>query len=144
LERRPQETIPRIQQILAKPNPAYASANADLCLWLGWVQEVAGDSAGAHQSFLRAQRELEKLLPEQSSNYGLLDDLALVYMELGDKSKALAFAERAMAANPIEKDAVRGPLPVEILARVCARFGETERALNSLEKIMALPYDGAM
>jgi TolB-like protein/class 3 adenylate cyclase/Tfp pilus assembly protein PilF len=144
LERRPQEIIPRVQQMLAKPNSTYGSLDGDLYLWLGWAQEVAGNSAGAHESFLRAQRELEKLLPELGGDYGLLDDLALAYMELGDKSKALAFAERAMAANPIEKDAVRGPLPVEILARVCTRFGETERALSSLEKILAVPYDGAM
>ena len=144
LERRPREIIPRAQQLLTKSNPAHGSLNGDLCLWLGWAQEVAGDAAGAHESFLRAQRELEKLLPELGGGYGLLDDLALVYMGLGDKSKALAFAERAMNANPIEKDAVRGPLPVEVFARVCTRFEETERALSSLEKIVALPYDGAM
>ena len=30
-------------------------------------------------------------------------------MALGDKAAALALAERAMAANPIEKDALAGP-----------------------------------
>jgi len=34
-------------------------------------------------------------------------------MGLGDKAGALALAERAMAANPIEKDAVTGPFPTE-------------------------------
>jgi hypothetical protein len=65
-------------------------------------------------------------------------------MGLGDKSKASAFAERAIGSNPVEKDAVRGPLPVEILARVCARFRDTDRAINALEKLLTLPYDGAM
>ena len=65
-------------------------------------------------------------------------------MGLCEKSKALDFAQRAIDANPIEKDAVRGPLPVEILARVCAHFGETERAVITLEKLLSIPYDGAM
>ena len=32
-------------------------------------------------------------------------------MGLGDKAAALALAERAIAANPIEKDAISGPIP---------------------------------
>lgn len=141
LERRPQQIIPRVQQILAKPNP---TVDGDLYLWLGWAEEVSGDFANARESFRRAQRELEKLHLELGDDYGLLDDLALVHMALGDKSNALAFAQRAIAANPIEKDAVRGPLPVEILARVSARFGETDQAITALEKLLSLPYDGAM
>ena len=38
-----------------------------------------------------------------------IGDLALTNMGLGDKAAALALAERAMAANPIEKDALTGP-----------------------------------
>jgi len=144
LERRPQQIIPRLQQILAKPNPTFGSADADLWLWLGWAKEVSGDLANARQNFLRSQRELEELLPELDNNYGLLNDLALIHMFLGDKANALDFAQRAIAANPIERDAVRGPLPVEILARVSARFGESDRAIAALEKLLSLPYDGAM
>jgi hypothetical protein len=44
-------------------------------------------------------------------------------MGLGDKAAALALSERAMAAVPIEKDALVGPFPIEILARVAAGMG---------------------
>jgi TolB-like protein/Tfp pilus assembly protein PilF len=144
LERRPEQIIPRIQQILATPHSNQETLDGDLYLWLGWAQQVGGDFANARESFHHARRELETVLPELSNNYGLLGDLALIHMGLGDKSNALAFAERAVAANPIGKDAVRGPLPVEILARVNARFGETDRAITALEKLLSLPYDGAM
>jgi TolB-like protein/Tfp pilus assembly protein PilF len=144
LERRPQQIISRVQQLLTTPNPNLPALDGDVALWLGLAQQIAGDSSGAHESFLRAQRELEKVLPELTNNYGLLDDLALLNMALGDKTKALDFAQRAIDANPMEKDAVRGPLPVEILARVCAHFGETERAITTLEKLLSIPYDGAM
>jgi hypothetical protein len=74
----------------------------------------------------------------------VIGDLALTNMGLGDKTVALALSERAMAANPIEKDAVDGPVAIEILARVAARFGEQDRAIAALEKLLSTPYSGAM
>jgi hypothetical protein len=65
-------------------------------------------------------------------------------MGLGDKAAALALAERAIAANPIEKDAIDGPAPIEILARVAARMGEPDRAIAALQKLVSIPYDGAL
>jgi len=49
-----------------------------------------------------------------------------------------------MAAVPIEKDAVDGPQPIEILARVAARTGEPDRAIAALQKLLATPYEGAL
>jgi serine/threonine-protein kinase len=84
------------------------------------------------------------LLKDQSDNYSLLEDLALIYMGLDDKPNAFALAERAVAAIPIEKDAVRGPVPVEIRVRVAARMGEPDLAISSLKKLLSTPYLGAM
>jgi len=53
-------------------------------------------------------------------------------MGLGEKTTALALAERAMAVRPVEKDAVRGPFLIEILARVAAQTGEPDRAISAL------------
>jgi hypothetical protein len=60
-------------------------------------------------------------------------------MGSGDKAAALALSERAMAALPIEKDAVTGPIPIEILARVAAQTGETDRAIAALQKLLSIP-----
>ena len=65
-------------------------------------------------------------------------------MGLGDKAAALALAERAMAAIPIEKDALDGPIPIEILARVAAQMGEPDRAIAALQKLLSIPYGGAL
>ena len=65
-------------------------------------------------------------------------------MGLGDKAAALALSERAIAANPIEKDAIVGPIPIEILARVAARMGEPDRAIAALQKLLSIPYAGAL
>ena len=61
-------------------------------------------------------------------------------MGLGDKAAAFDLVERAMAAIPIEKDAIDGPGPIEILARVAARMGEPDRAIAALQKLLSIPY----
>src|SRR5438105_7773201 len=127
-ESRPPQIPPRLKEILAKPDPALGYINGELHFWLGWAQEVAGGDAGAQESWRQARSELEPFLKEQPDNYSLIGDLALTNMGLGDKSAALALSERAMAANPIEKDAIVGPIPIEVLARVAARMGEADRA----------------
>jgi serine/threonine-protein kinase len=87
---------------------------------------------------------LEPLLKEQPKNYILIGDLALTNAGLGDKAAALALSQRAMAVVPIEKDAVDGPGPIEILARVAARIGEPDRAIAALQKLVSIPYAGTL
>ena len=144
LERRPAPVIPFIKEVLAKPDAASGYFNGELRLWLGWAQEVAGDHVGARESWRQARSEMEPFLKEQPDNYGLICDLALINMSLGDKADALAFSERAIAANPVEKDAVAGPYPIEILARVAARMGEPDRAVAALQKVLSTPYSGSV
>ena len=144
LERHPAPVIPRLEEILAKPDPALGYYNGELRFWLGWAQEVAGDHVAAQQSWRQARSELESFLKEQPENYKLIGDLALTNMGLGDKTVALTLSERAVAMVPIEKDAVDGPLPIEILARVAVRMGEPDRVIAALQKLLSIPYEGAL
>jgi serine/threonine protein kinase/Tfp pilus assembly protein PilF len=144
LERRPAPIILRLKEILAKPDPALGYVNGELRFWLGWAQEVAGDPAAAQESWRQARGELEPLLKEQPKNYILIGDLALTNTGLGGKAAALALSQRAMAVVPIEKDAVDGPGPIEILARVAARIGEPDRAIAALQKLLSIPYAGPL
>jgi TolB-like protein/class 3 adenylate cyclase/Tfp pilus assembly protein PilF len=144
LERRPAQIIPRLKEMLAKPDLALGYINGELRFWLGWAQEVAGDRPAAQESWRQARIELEPFLKEQPENHGLIDDLALTNMGLGDKAAALALSEQAIAANPIEKDAMDGPQSIEILARVAAQTGERDRAIAALQKLLSIPYEGAL
>ena len=144
LERRPAQVISRLKEILAKPDPALGYIHGELRFWLGWAQDVAGDHAAAQESWRQARSELEPFLKEQPDNYTLIGDLALTNMGLGDKAAALALSERAIAVNPIEKDAMVGPIPIEILARVAARMGEPDRAIAALQKLLSIPYAGQL
>ena len=143
LERQPAPVIPRLKEILAKPDPAMGYINGELRFYLGWAQEVAGDHAAAQESWKQARSELESFLKDQPENDGLMGDLALTNMGLGDKAAALALTERTMAVNPIEKDAMNGPFSIEILARVAVGTGEPDRAIAALQKILSIPYGGA-
>src|SRR5437868_1205557 len=144
LERRPAQIISRLKEILAKPDPALGYINGELRFWLGWAQDVAGDHAAAQETWQQARNELEPFRKEQPDNYTLIYDLALTKMGLGDKAAALALSEQAMVVNPIEKDALVGPIPIEIRARVAARMGEPDHAIAALQKLLSIGYAGAL
>jgi TolB-like protein/Tfp pilus assembly protein PilF len=142
LERRPAQMIPRLKEILTKPDPALGPINGELRFWLGWAQEVAGDLATAKETWRQARSELESFVKEQPDNYLIIGDLALTNMALGDKAAAFKLIVQATTANPIEKDALTGPAPIEILARVAAQRGEPDRAIAALQKLLSIPYAG--
>lgn len=73
-----------------------------------------------------------------------MHDLALVNMDLGNKAAALSMAKRAIPTDPIEEDVVDGPASIEILARVAAQTGELDRAIAGLQKLLSIPYEGAL
>jgi TolB-like protein/Tfp pilus assembly protein PilF len=145
LERDPGPIIPRLKEMLAKPDPALGYINGELRFWLGWAQEVAGDHvAAAQESWKQARSELEPFLKEQPENWILIGDLALTNMGLTDKAAAFAFVEKGMTVVPLEKDAVGGPARIEILARVAAQMGEADRAIAALQKLLSIPYAGPL
>ncbi len=143
LERRPERVIPQLSEILANPDAALGYLNAELRFWLGWAQDLAGDHQGAQETWRQTRSELEGFLKEQPDNYVLIGDLALTNAALGDKAVAMNLAKRAMAASPIEKDAMDGANPMEVLARVAAQTGESDRAIVALEKVLSIPGAGA-
>jgi len=144
LESRPAAVIAQLKEILAKPDQALGYYNGELRFWLGWAQEVAGDHAAARESWSQARSELEPFLKEQPENFVLMGDLALISMGLGDNVAALTLAERAIAMISIEKDALTGPRPLDILARVAARIGDPDRAISTLTKLLSIPYEAPL
>src|SRR5881227_723776 len=144
LESRPAPVIAQLKAILAKPDQALGYYNGELRFWLGWAQEVAGDHAAARESWSQARSELEPFLKEQPENFVLMGDLALTNMALDENAAALILAERAIAMFPIDKDALTGPRPLDILARVAARVGDPDRSISTLEKLLSIPYEAPL
>src|SRR5258707_1377507 len=144
LESRPAPVIAQLKEILATPDQALGFYVGELRFWLGWAQEVAGDHAAARESWTQARTELEPFLKEQPENFILIGDLALTNVALGDNDAALTLVERALALFPIDKDALTGPRPLDILARVAARVGDPDRCISTLEKLLSIPYEAPL
>jgi serine/threonine protein kinase/Tfp pilus assembly protein PilF len=144
LESRPAPVIAQLKEILATPDQALGFYVGELRFWLGWAQEVAGDHPAARESWTQARTELEPFLKKQPENFILIGDLALTNVALGDKDAALTLAERALALFPIDKDALTGPRPLDILARVAARVGDPDRSISTLEKLLSIPYEAPL
>jgi serine/threonine protein kinase/Tfp pilus assembly protein PilF len=144
LESHTAPVIAQLKEILAKPDQTLGFYVGELRFWLGWAQEVAGDHGGARESWGQARTELEPFLKEQPENFVLMGDLALTNMGLGDNAAALTLAERAIAMMPIDKDALTGPRPLDILARVAARIGDPDRSISTLTKLLSIPYEAPL
>jgi serine/threonine protein kinase/Tfp pilus assembly protein PilF len=144
LESRPGPVIAQLKEVLATPDQALGFYVGELRFWLGWAQEVAGDHDAARESWSQARTELESFLKEQPENFVLMGDLALTNMWLGDNAAALALAERAISMMPIDKDALTGPRPLDILARVAARVGDPDRSISTLAKLLSIPYEAPL
>jgi serine/threonine-protein kinase len=139
LERNTAQILPRVKEELGKLDPTSSYQAGQLRFWFGWLQELAGDHAGAQESWRQARGELESFLKDQPENWRLIVALALTDMGLGDKVAAFGLLERAMEAVPIEQDAFDGPVLVETLAQVAARLRDPDRAIAALRRALSLP-----
>src|SRR5439155_21625040 len=131
LERRTEKMIARLEEILATPGPAREYFNGNLRFWLGWAQQVAGNHPAAQENWRQARTELETVRKQQPGNFGLIGDLALTNMALGNKAAALSLSKQAMAAMPIAKDALIDHFSYDVSSRVKALTVESDRAIAS-------------
>ena len=108
-------------------------------VWLGDLERLAGEQAAARNSYTQVRNELELLLIEQPRNLDVMNTLALACAGLGEKETALRFAEDAVALMPASKDALAGRFVEVTRALIYARFGEVDRAIPALERLLKLP-----
>jgi TolB-like protein/class 3 adenylate cyclase/Tfp pilus assembly protein PilF len=142
LERRSGSTLDYVKEILSKQDSALGYINGQLQFWLGWLEAVSGDGAAAQQSWREARHQLQQYRSEQPGNVSVVCDLALIDANLGETSAALDLLQRSQAAVPVEKDAVDGPVLLDVSARVAALSGQTNEALAILQRLLTNSYVG--
>ena len=108
-------------------------------LWLGDLERLSGDRDGAKTNYAQARAELEGALQEQPQNLDILNTLALVCAGLGEKDVALEYAERSLGLMPTSKDALAGRAAEMARALIYVRFGDRDRAIPALERLLKLP-----
>jgi len=106
----------------------------------GIVARGLGDKSRAISAFTKAHGRAAVALRDRTADPKTQMVLAQIAADLGRKDEALREGQRALDLLPPEKDSVNGYQLLARLITVYAAVGETDRALDLLEKGMHLPY----
>ena len=103
------------------------------------VAEGLGDRATAQTKFLAARDRAGTFAQERPNSGMALIVVAQLDAALGRKDEAIREGQRATELFPVAKDAVIAPSVLSRLAEIYARVGERDRALELLQKLVAVP-----
>ncbi|MGI8819913.1 MAG: FlgO family outer membrane protein [Chthoniobacterales bacterium] len=105
----------------------------------GIVAAAKGDSPAAMAAFSSARSILEQRLVVKPEHARTLAVLAQVDARVGRKEVAIEEAKHAVELMPITKDFYDGALVLEGLAQVYTWSDESDRAIEVLEQLVAMP-----
>jgi tetratricopeptide (TPR) repeat protein len=103
------------------------------------IARTKGDSARAAQAFSAARKILEQRLATKPEDARTVAVLAQVDAGLGRKDLAIQEAQHAIDLMPLSKDVYDGALVLEGLAHVYTWTNESDRAIELLQKLVAMP-----
>ena len=106
---------------------------------LGFCQQWTGRDEDARRSFSRAIKAIKPKpdAPVPPDANGTPNTLALAYVGLGEKEKALEQAQRSI--RDYDMDAVNKPWALTTLAQIQARFGDHDAAIAALPHLLEVP-----
>src|SRR5215470_5692329 len=110
-------------------------------VWLAFIQRLAGDPAGAKLTAEQARNTLEQLFRGQPDNHLFALALSQAYAATGEKELALKAAQKAIVLMPNTRDRAWGPGNEENLALIQTIFGENDRAIETLTRLLQTPFD---
>jgi TolB-like protein/tetratricopeptide (TPR) repeat protein/class 3 adenylate cyclase len=133
--------ISQLQGLLQREQASESAGftSSFLNLNLADLRRLSGDASGAKTNYIQARDELLAMLKNQPNNADFYYSLALVYCGLGDREAAMNYAERAVNLMPVSKDALAGAFMETARALVEARFGDRDRAIPALARLLKLP-----
>ena len=113
--------------------------DAPKSIYQGRVALARGDVASAQQYFAAATPDIEawvRARPDEASRHA---SLGMLYAYQGRKSDALREGLRAVALEPESQNAFHGSIAAANLAGIYALVGETDRALELIERLLVTP-----
>jgi TolB-like protein/predicted Zn-dependent protease len=105
----------------------------------GLIARGRGDNDPAERAFRSAQRTVEADLAKAPGDAKLVAMLGLVHSMKGRHEDAIAVGQRAIELLPIAKDAYDGPLIATKLAVIYSAAGQSDRAIELLQDLIAIP-----
>ena len=142
IARRYDDAIRLLEAAFAQPPATLGTFTGQYRYLLAFSKELSGDPAGARSTYEEARRELEKQLQDQADSPEAAMNLGFVQAALGNKEAALAAAQKAIDLRPTSVDAVAGSAAEEARARIQARVGETDAAIQELRRLLKVTYVG--
>jgi TolB-like protein/class 3 adenylate cyclase/Flp pilus assembly protein TadD len=109
---------------------------------IGYDERYKGDAAGAQKAFTAARESLESQRGGHVDDPDFYDAQALIAAGMENREAAAEAARKAVALMPIEKNAYRGAGYLLTLAHVYAHFGDADRAVPLIAKLLDLPLSG--
>ena len=117
------------------PNP---DENLSRLMALVVIHLLANDAASATDEIEKARGFVEAQLRKRPNETSLIQ-LAWINLALRNNVEALRLATQAAQAAPVEKDALLGAAILTGLAQIQARAGEPAAAVNTLQRLLAMP-----
>jgi tetratricopeptide (TPR) repeat protein len=119
---------------------AFGGDRAGRALAFAQTYALTGDAAkmrSASGEAVEAYRAAIAQSPDDAQSHVLLG-LALAY--LGRRDEAIREGERGAVVLPESRDATSGPYMRHQLARIYIVLGERDKAVDILERLLAIPY----
>jgi len=105
----------------------------------GLIAVGRSDVGAADRAFAAAQKVVEGDLAQAPDDAKLVAMLGLVHSMKGRHEDAIAAGQRAVELLPISKDAYDGPLIAAKLAVIYVAAGQSDRAIELLKDLVAVP-----
>jgi len=128
------------QQLLELRPSAFDDNRATWALALAEQYGWRGEDAQARSYADSAIRELEPQLAAAPDEVGLVTGRAIALAHLGRSAEAIREIKRAAALLPVEADYLYAPYQLHAQARVQVMAGDYEGAIDTLERLLSIPY----
>ncbi len=103
------------------------------------VLELMGRTDDARPEWQFALGKIKAALEEAPDNYLLHSSLGITHAALGDHDRAIEEGRRAMELLPVSKDARYGLVCEVDMARIYTMLGESDLALDQLDRLLTIP-----
>jgi len=142
MRRKYDDAIPMLQSLLdQKPEGPVAGG---LHSALGHLYALSGDAGKAKDHLDRAKAILLATLASDPGNKFVMQNLAFIYAYAGERDLALKYTEMVVRLTPSSKDAYAGPVYEDNRARIWAMFGDRDRAIPELARLLKTTYAGPL
>jgi TolB-like protein/Tfp pilus assembly protein PilF len=106
----------------------------------GLIERGLGEDDKAQKAFLAARERAAIDLAKRADNPQRLVVLGLIDAQLGRNEDAAGEGERTAELLPVTKDALDGPEILTLLAEIYAQTGQTDHALDLLERVAPMNF----